>query len=196
MKTLSHNLYQHLQGIPFKIMTFVMQDMVRTARRLSTRNVWIDALCIVQDDVDDWARKSEHMGLVYANAFVTICALSTSSCLVSFLYCSLSVRMLFRSGVRADVQGMFKACSICDTSLCARTWSTQKQSMNPRCQYWITTPVHGTTARGHTNNHNYLDRQWNSVPRIFISGVPIDFGWSPGCSHREKIRFPLSPGVL
>jgi hypothetical protein len=106
LRTMSYNLQQHLLDIPVDTMTLVMKDMVKTARSLSIRYVWIDALCIVQDEVDDWSRESERMGLIYANAFVTICALSTSSCLESFLHRYSAVRVPFCSGVRADIHGM------------------------------------------------------------------------------------------
>jgi hypothetical protein len=106
LRTMSYNLQQHLLDIPVDNMTLVMKDMVKTARSLSIRYVWIDALCIIQDDVDDWSRESERMGLIYANAFATICALSTSSCLESFLHRNSAVRVPFCSGVRADMHGM------------------------------------------------------------------------------------------
>lgn len=40
------------------------------------RYMWIDSLCIVQDDHDarDWERNAENMDLIFGNAFFTICA--------------------------------------------------------------------------------------------------------------------------
>ena len=42
--------------------------------RLGCANLWIDALCIIQDDRLDWARESVKMGSVYENAHLTIAA--------------------------------------------------------------------------------------------------------------------------
>ena len=99
-------LSQRLDSIHFNEMTPVMQDMVKTAQAISIRYIWIDALCIIQDDLDDWTREAERMGSVYANAFITICAISTSSCLDSFLDRRAdSISVAFQSSLQPDVHG-------------------------------------------------------------------------------------------
>lgn len=50
------------------------QDAVAIAWELDVPYVWIDSLCIIQDDEEDWERESSHMGAVYANAYLTIAA--------------------------------------------------------------------------------------------------------------------------
>jgi hypothetical protein len=107
LTTTSHSLEQHLDCIPLSKMTRVIQDTIQTTRALSIRYVWIDALCIVQDSIDDWARESVLMGFVYSNAFVTICPTSTSSCLEGFLNRAPLVRVKFYSTLRPDVHGVF-----------------------------------------------------------------------------------------
>ncbi|WAO84779.1 HET domain-containing protein [Fusarium falciforme] len=47
--------------------------------------LWIDSLCIIQDDANVWDKESQKMGDVYQNAFVTIISASTHSCHESFL---------------------------------------------------------------------------------------------------------------
>lgn len=66
-------------------MTPVLQDAIKTCRSLSISYLWIDALCITQDDPLDWERESASVGLIYLNAYLTICALSSDSCTGSFL---------------------------------------------------------------------------------------------------------------
>jgi hypothetical protein len=106
LTTTSETLSHHLDTISFDAMTPVMQDMVKTARALSIRYIWIDALCIIQDNLEDWTHEAERMGSVYANAFVTICAVSTSSCLDSFLDRSApSVSVAFQSSLQPDIHG-------------------------------------------------------------------------------------------
>lgn len=104
--TTSATLPQRLDSIHFDEMTPVMQDMVTTARVLSIRYIWIDALCILQDDLEDWTHEAERMGSIYANAFVTICAISTSSCLDSFLDRPAdSVSIAFQSSLQPNIHG-------------------------------------------------------------------------------------------
>jgi len=104
--TTSATLSQRLDSIHFDEMTPVMQDMVTTARVLSIRYIWIDALCIIQDDLGDWTHEAERMGSIYANALVTICAISTSSCLDSFLDRPAdSVSIAFQSSLQPNIHG-------------------------------------------------------------------------------------------
>lgn len=48
------------------------QDAICMARELGVSYLWIDSLCICQDDVDDWERESAKMSSIYANAYLTI----------------------------------------------------------------------------------------------------------------------------
>lgn len=41
------------------------QDAIYIARRLGFEYIWIDALCIIQDDRDDWCREASQMAEVY-----------------------------------------------------------------------------------------------------------------------------------
>ena len=52
------------------------RDAIHLTSLLGYRYLWIDSLCIVQDDEAEWARESVSMGLVYANAQ---CVLSTTA---------------------------------------------------------------------------------------------------------------------
>lgn len=58
--------------------TFV--DAVTIARRLGLRYLWIDSLCICQDDASDWARESSRMVDVYSNAHIVIAANHSDDC--------------------------------------------------------------------------------------------------------------------
>ncbi|TKA35549.1 hypothetical protein B0A54_13136 [Friedmanniomyces endolithicus] len=57
-------------------MTF--RHAIQITRGLGIRYIWIDALCIVQNDHDDWAREAAKMRTVYSDAFLTIAAASAS----------------------------------------------------------------------------------------------------------------------
>jgi hypothetical protein len=54
------------------------QDAIAMTRRLGVRYIWIDSLCICQDDVKDWERESSRMASVYCNAYLTIAATGSS----------------------------------------------------------------------------------------------------------------------
>ncbi|KAH7483573.1 hypothetical protein FOMA001_g5958 [Fusarium oxysporum f. sp. matthiolae] len=51
-------------------------DAIKVTKELGIRYIWIDALCITQDDKDDKARIIFNMGTIYANAVLSIMASS------------------------------------------------------------------------------------------------------------------------
>jgi hypothetical protein len=55
-----------------------MHDAVFVTRNLQIRYLWIDALCIIQDDPVDWEREALSMSEVYAQSAITIAATSSS----------------------------------------------------------------------------------------------------------------------
>ncbi|KAF4943498.1 hypothetical protein FGADI_13374 [Fusarium gaditjirri] len=51
-------------------------DAIKVTRELGIRYIWIDALCIMQDDNDDKAKIISNMGGIYANAILSLMASS------------------------------------------------------------------------------------------------------------------------
>ncbi|KAK0657597.1 heterokaryon incompatibility protein-domain-containing protein [Cercophora newfieldiana] len=50
------------------------RDAIALTRRLGVRYIWIDSLCIVQDDLRDWEVESAKMCDIYSRAYLTIAA--------------------------------------------------------------------------------------------------------------------------
>lgn len=61
-------------GILLASLPLTFQQAMELTTRLSIRYIWIDALCIQQDSIDDWRTESAKMGDVYANAHLVISA--------------------------------------------------------------------------------------------------------------------------
>jgi hypothetical protein len=55
------------------------QDAVIVTRRLGLRYLWIDSLCIMQDNSEDWEQQSALMGSIFYQSTVTIMAITTPS---------------------------------------------------------------------------------------------------------------------
>lgn len=55
--------------------TFI--DAMQVCKELGLQFLWIDSLCIVQDDPEDWSREASRMAAIYRNAFVIIAAVDT-----------------------------------------------------------------------------------------------------------------------
>jgi hypothetical protein len=50
------------------------RDAIQICRKLGIYRLWIDALCIIQDDLKDWEIESAKMASIYAGASLTIAA--------------------------------------------------------------------------------------------------------------------------
>ncbi|GFF64880.1 hypothetical protein IFM61392_07097 [Aspergillus lentulus] len=50
------------------------RDAILATRRLGIKYIWIDALCIVQDDPDEWREQSTHMGSIFERSTCTLAA--------------------------------------------------------------------------------------------------------------------------
>ncbi|KAF2498883.1 HET-domain-containing protein [Lophium mytilinum] len=68
----------HLDCIPMSSLTKTYQDAVSITRGLKIRFLWIDSLCIIQDDEKDWQHESSLMESIYANSFLTIAATASA----------------------------------------------------------------------------------------------------------------------
>lgn len=55
-------------------------DAISITRHPGVRYLWIDSLCICQDDNEDWVRESARMCNLYSNAHVVIAVDLSSDC--------------------------------------------------------------------------------------------------------------------
>lgn len=76
-KTVRSTLEELQHGVRISHLPQNFQDAILITRKLKIRYLWIDALCIVQDDAADWAREADLMDEVYARSAVTITGLDS-----------------------------------------------------------------------------------------------------------------------
>ncbi|RYP08677.1 hypothetical protein DL765_008700 [Monosporascus sp. GIB2] len=62
-----------------------LQDAIIATRGLGLKYLWVDALCIIQDDEEDFSRELPHMAEIYNSAYVTISASTAATCHDGFL---------------------------------------------------------------------------------------------------------------
>lgn len=74
-----------LENIPYNDLQKTMQDAVRATCALGITNLWIDALCIVQDDDADKETELPHMNEYYQHASAVISASGASDAHMGFL---------------------------------------------------------------------------------------------------------------
>jgi hypothetical protein len=74
VRTTSSNINDHRRLLPINALPKTFRDAIQICQELRLRYLWIDSLCIIQDDMLDWERESVKMGEVYSSAFITIAA--------------------------------------------------------------------------------------------------------------------------
>jgi hypothetical protein len=138
LTTTRANYLHHMLGIQFTALPKTFQDAITVARYLGIRYMWIDALCIVQDDKLDWHREATRMGNIYQDALCTIAIHGAHDDSTGFLERSLSpppsvelssrhrgpsCRVSLRSNFRADVDM---------SDLSKRGWVVQERFLSVR----------------------------------------------------------------
>lgn len=69
----------NLKEMPMASLPQLFQDAVRVVREMGFQYLWIDSICIIQGDVEDWARECAHMAQFYELSGFTIAACAASS---------------------------------------------------------------------------------------------------------------------
>lgn len=72
-------------GIPVTQLPKSLRDAAWFTKEIGLKYLWIDALCIFQDDVEDKIHEISRMELNYGQSTVTICAASASKCSEGFI---------------------------------------------------------------------------------------------------------------
>ncbi|KAK1622364.1 heterokaryon incompatibility protein-domain-containing protein [Colletotrichum phormii] len=76
--TTNETMQARKEGVPLDSLPQTLRDAVFITRALGVRYLWIDSLCICQDDLKDWERESGQMAAVYSNSYLTIAATKSS----------------------------------------------------------------------------------------------------------------------
>jgi len=75
--TIKNSLTTNLQSIPWKSFPRTFQDTIQFSRKLGVKFIWIDTLCIIQDDEQDWREQAAEMASIYSRAYLTLAATSS-----------------------------------------------------------------------------------------------------------------------
>jgi hypothetical protein len=78
LSTTTTSIIQFQTAIPFEALPLTIRDAIGVAYKLGARHIWIDSLCILQDDVQDWEREAKEMCHVYRNSTLNIAALGAT----------------------------------------------------------------------------------------------------------------------
>jgi hypothetical protein len=72
--TTRNNIRDISSGISVTVLPQTFQDAIAVTQAIGIDYLWIDSLCIIQGDRDDWLLESEKMGSIFERAFLVIAA--------------------------------------------------------------------------------------------------------------------------
>jgi len=167
----SANLAVLKGGILLSDIPKTFQDAVQIARELNIAYLWIDSLCIIQDDTTDWEVEASHMGDVYAGSYLTVAALGSkddsSGCFPNF-----STRY-DEPFVSVDVRSTGRRCFFHAAPVVLWEDGQSLPTLMGRCT-WATDEVTNHEGGGHTS-WLYMTPEWmppsiKGSPKTYLLG--------------------------
>lgn len=79
IRTMTANLEKFHQRIFYQTLSKTIQEAIYVTRVMNLRYLWVDSLCIIQDDQEDWLREAKTMASVYEGAYFTIAATASKN---------------------------------------------------------------------------------------------------------------------
>jgi hypothetical protein len=143
--TYKANMEELKSGINITRLPKTFQDAVNITHGLRLQRLWIDSLCIIQDDQGDWEAESKLMGRVFSSAYCTIAASCAGGSSDGFL----KPRPKRRCAVMPGPQGdrTYSVCEAIDDfhrdvdrgELNQRGWVLQERALSRRTIYFTAT---------------------------------------------------------
>lgn len=168
IKTTKATLASFFECIDPSTLSRTFLDAVATTRRLGIRYLWIDSLCIVQDDSEDWEREAASMAQVYSQSLVTLAASAASDGSQGFLRNNFKYPMIevgYPSGGSRAVHTIFVGSplnrfqSLPREPLNTRAWTLQERVLSPRILHYARDQLHWEcrqAIRSEAGNPPYL----------------------------------------
>lgn len=140
--TYKSNFERFQKGIDVASLPKTFQDAVYVCRGLGLDHLWIDSLCIIQDDKDDWATESKFMEYVFSSAYCTIAASCANGSGDGFLKSRPERRCVTMNGPSGDET--YYVCETIDdfhrdaeqSELNQRGWVLQERALSRRTIYF------------------------------------------------------------
>lgn len=126
-----------------------VEDAVELTSRMGERYLWVDALCIIQDDIKDVSHQTSRMDLVYSRALFTIIAACGDDSESGLAGLPGRERDIFKRSVRpspeglhlAPTAGLFVNAPLEQSTWNSRGWTFQERILSRRIMVFTSTQV-------------------------------------------------------
>lgn len=133
--------YRKRLPIDSERMPRTLRDAMDLVRALGLRYIWVDSLCIVQDDPEEWSSVAPLMGKLYGLGYLNICAAAGKNASHGIPGCPATPRHAFQPvatcfgmelAVIRPVEG-----DIHSTAWNTRAWTFQERILSPRSLVFV-----------------------------------------------------------
>ncbi|KAK0743859.1 heterokaryon incompatibility protein-domain-containing protein, partial [Schizothecium vesticola] len=166
-------------GIPLNELSKTVRDAIYLAQKLGIPYLWVDSLCIVQDDKQDWLEEAPRMGSVYEHAYLTFAATAAVNGDVG-LFAPLQSEDIVRvpcDPERPLLGSMYLAPStitfeeVNTSPLSRRGWVLQERLLSRRTLHFAATQVYWEcqetgTNRSYGRDYN-LQETWRAIVTFY-----------------------------
>ena len=158
---------QHASGIPISSLPKTIKDAIEVSRHLEVNLLWVDSLCIVQDDPQELDREIANMSAYYRNALITISAAVAGNCAEGFLgqgkHSNLAPVGFFELSLTDSVEApqsrvrLSPFWDLSDDAIDTRAWTLQEGLMSTRLVSSAATASLGLASMPTTAKPRLLD---------------------------------------
>lgn len=138
-KTTSKTIASAQKCLPSEVLPETIQDAIRVTRDLGVAYLWVDSLCIVQDDEEEMLEQISQMAKIFEGSYVTIAATQSPRSSDGFLSMSNPFGLVCKVAVTsADGSKDVRAIGKCSAHplqkmpLVTRAWTLQETLLSPR----------------------------------------------------------------
>lgn len=165
--------------IDWRQLPATLADAVAVTRSLGIKYLWIDAICIAQDDDADKTKEIKEMGNIYKNARVTIAAASARSVHNGFLHRNIPtdvpLPILRQEGGYNTLWVRKLPVTLPDELLDSRGWALQEYLLSPRVLYY-----------------GSRDIFWKCQEDLFVPVVPTQEIYETDDFSQTQVRLPAT----
>jgi hypothetical protein len=202
IKTTRDNMEKHESGIPWSSLPKTFQHAIEFAYQLDIQYIWIDSLCIIQDDEEDWRREAGNMCSVFEGSFVTLAASASSNSLARALpeddrICDAS-ELLSIVPPKIDPQIVpLGVQTSYDCGFRGTNWTCDMVYMRRTQEHWrfLWWPYNtfGYLGKSMSEQFPILRRSWEYREKIRRSGSDLFPLFQRGWAYQERL---LAPRIL
>jgi hypothetical protein len=169
-------------GIDITSLPKTIQEAICVTRALNLRFLWVDALCILQDNEEDKARECSRMDQIYQQAYVTIAAARAEDCHDGFMDGAESITdllprlpILCSDGRQGSVFVIPNEKDLFQDPLLSRAWALQEHVLSSRLLIWSKYQLLWLCTNGLQHEQDELEELAGPYyHRVDLLGSPFD----------------------